>query len=224
MHMFRAWSCLVVVKLRSIYTLTAQWCLKSPASRLFAQTFVQAEIKENTKAPRHWPLSPVTVGFLSQRASSAEKVFIWWRHHDTSFLKTALALQQSCEVTQNRDQSYTILPVICSRNFFSKVSTKIRHSYKLSHVEQFILLVSNTHKWIAVWIGKFIYTTGKKYGIFCISTIFCIFVECAGCLCTWNTFLRADITFGGVNMHLTAEWRAKIQKQLCLYFSQLDFG
>ena len=37
-------------------------CLKSPASRLFAQTFIQAQIKENIKAPRHWPLcgnSPV---------------------------------------------------------------------------------------------------------------------------------------------------------------------
>ena len=30
--------------------------LKSPASRLCAQPFVQAQIKENIKAPRHWPL------------------------------------------------------------------------------------------------------------------------------------------------------------------------
>ena len=30
--------------------------LKSPASRLVIQPFVQAQIKENTKAPRHWPL------------------------------------------------------------------------------------------------------------------------------------------------------------------------
>ena len=30
--------------------------LKSPASRLFAQSLVQARIKENVKAPRHWPL------------------------------------------------------------------------------------------------------------------------------------------------------------------------
>ena len=59
---------------------------------------------------------PVTVGFLSQRASSAENVFIWWRHHDIPFLNTAPALQQSCEVIQNSDQSYTILPIICSRN------------------------------------------------------------------------------------------------------------
>ena len=30
--------------------------LKSPASRLFTQPFIQAQSKENTKALRHWPL------------------------------------------------------------------------------------------------------------------------------------------------------------------------
>ena len=30
--------------------------LKSPASRLFTQPFIQVQIKENMKAPRHWPL------------------------------------------------------------------------------------------------------------------------------------------------------------------------
>ena len=34
----------------------AQWRLKSPASRLFTQLFIQAPIKEDIKAPRHWPL------------------------------------------------------------------------------------------------------------------------------------------------------------------------
>ena len=33
-----------------------RWHLKSPASWLFAQPFVHAQIKENIKAPRHWPL------------------------------------------------------------------------------------------------------------------------------------------------------------------------
>ena len=32
------------------------WRLKSPASRLFNQSFIQALIKVNIKAPRHWPL------------------------------------------------------------------------------------------------------------------------------------------------------------------------
>ena len=33
-----------------------RWRLKSPTSRLFTQLFIQAQIKENIKAPRHWPL------------------------------------------------------------------------------------------------------------------------------------------------------------------------
>ena len=34
----------------------ARWRLKSPASSLFTQPFIRAQIKENIKAPRHWPL------------------------------------------------------------------------------------------------------------------------------------------------------------------------
>ena len=34
----------------------ALWRLKSPASRLFTQPFIRAQIKENIKALRHWPL------------------------------------------------------------------------------------------------------------------------------------------------------------------------
>ena len=53
--------------------------------RLFTQSFIQAQIKENIKAPRHWPLcagnSPGTGQFPAQMASNEENVFIWWRHH-----------------------------------------------------------------------------------------------------------------------------------------------
>ena len=49
--------------------------LKSPASRLFAQPFIQLQIKENIKAPRHWPLYGE---FPAQMASNAENVSIWW--------------------------------------------------------------------------------------------------------------------------------------------------
>ena len=34
----------------------SRWRLKSPAPRLFTGPFVRAHIKENIKAPRHWPL------------------------------------------------------------------------------------------------------------------------------------------------------------------------
>ena len=40
-------------------TMTSLWArlrLKSPASGLFTQPFIRAQIKVNIKAPRHWPL------------------------------------------------------------------------------------------------------------------------------------------------------------------------
>ena len=40
-------------------TMTSQWAwwrLKSSATRLFTQSFIQVQIKDNIKAPRHWPL------------------------------------------------------------------------------------------------------------------------------------------------------------------------
>ena len=39
-----------------VTSLWARRCLKSPAPRLFAQPFVRVQIKENIKAPHHWPL------------------------------------------------------------------------------------------------------------------------------------------------------------------------
>ena len=59
------------------------------ASRLFTQPFIQAQIKENIKAPRRWPLCRE---FTAQMASNAENVSIWWRHHAT--LGIILMLQQ----------------------------------------------------------------------------------------------------------------------------------
>ena len=65
-------------------SLLARKRYKSPASPLFTQPFIQVQIKENIKGLRHWPLcgnSPVTGEFPAQKASSAEHVSIWWRHH-----------------------------------------------------------------------------------------------------------------------------------------------
>ena len=41
-------------------------------------TFIQTQIKENIKAPRHWPLCGE---FPAQMASNTENASIWWRHH-----------------------------------------------------------------------------------------------------------------------------------------------
>ena len=40
----------------TVTSMCAQWRLKSPGARLFTQPIIQAQIKENIKAPRHWPL------------------------------------------------------------------------------------------------------------------------------------------------------------------------
>ena len=50
---------------------------------------VQAPIKENIKALHHWPLT-MTSGFLSQKASNAENVSIWWCHHALEQVASAL--------------------------------------------------------------------------------------------------------------------------------------
>ena len=68
-------------------TMTPWWpwrCLKSPASRLFTQPFIQAQIKETIKASRHWSLWGEVIGdrwIPAQRASNAENISILWRHH-----------------------------------------------------------------------------------------------------------------------------------------------
>ena len=67
----------------------AQWRLKSPALWLFTQPFIQAQVKDNIKALRHWPLWRESAEFPAQMASNAENVSIWWRHHD-NFLNEIL--------------------------------------------------------------------------------------------------------------------------------------
>ena len=59
------------------------------------QSFIQAQIKENTKALRHWPLC-VTGEFPARRASNAEIVSIWWRHHDVVTKMFVLVLSNKC--------------------------------------------------------------------------------------------------------------------------------
>ena len=60
--------------------------------RLFTQPFIQTQIKENIKAPRHWPLCGEFTGtgeFPAQRASYAENVSIWWRHQIAAVIQPA---------------------------------------------------------------------------------------------------------------------------------------
>ena len=62
---FQAIWCFIDLKVHFI-TMTSQWVgwrLKSPASRLFTQPFIRAQIKENIKAPCHWPLCGEFTGY-----------------------------------------------------------------------------------------------------------------------------------------------------------------
>ena len=51
--------------------------------------FIRAQIKENIKAPRHWPLCGE---FPAQMASNAENISIWWRHHVIVFMELYLSM------------------------------------------------------------------------------------------------------------------------------------
>ena len=75
------------VHLKYHITLTSwwpRWRLKSPVSRLFTQSFIRVQIKENIKTPRHWPLCREFTGdrwIPRTKDRYAENVSIWWRHH-----------------------------------------------------------------------------------------------------------------------------------------------
>ena len=59
----------------------------------FIQPFVQTQIEENIKAPRHWPFCAEFTGtgeFLAQMASNAVNVSVWWRHRDFTDLHVVL--------------------------------------------------------------------------------------------------------------------------------------
>ena len=59
--------------------------LKSPASWLFTEPFIETQIKEKIKATRHWLCEgngPVTSEFPAQMTSNSENVSIWWRHQE----------------------------------------------------------------------------------------------------------------------------------------------
>ena len=62
---------------------------------MLAQSFMLAQIKENIKAPRHWPLRGEFSGdrwIPRTKASHAENISIWWRHHDLPICQIIVCL------------------------------------------------------------------------------------------------------------------------------------
>ena len=58
----------------------------------------KAQIKENIKAPRYWPLWGEFTGdrwILRTKDQYAENVFIWWRHHNKE--KREVSWTQVCD-------------------------------------------------------------------------------------------------------------------------------
>ena len=58
----------------------------SQIAGLFAQPLFSGADKENSKAGPCEGNLPVTGAFPSQRASNAESISIWWRHHERVFI------------------------------------------------------------------------------------------------------------------------------------------
>ena len=87
----------------------------SPAI-VYSTVYSRAD-QRNIKAPRHWPLwGEFTGEFPAQRASNAENVFIWWRHHVQEVVT-------SQSVIVNRVGQYSpfdIILWICRKHFFPK--------------------------------------------------------------------------------------------------------
>ena len=78
------------------------------ASQISSLTIVYQTVYSRHSSKKTWKLrvtglfvgdSPVTSEFPAQRASNAENVSIWWRHHEISpacNMATSLALRQLC--------------------------------------------------------------------------------------------------------------------------------
>ena len=118
------------------YALMARRRLKSPASRLFTQPFIQTQIKENIKSPRHWPLCGEVTGtgdFPAQRTSYAENASISWRHHDTH--QCRVMRNTEIKMSRNRHQamirSNTTISIGTLETDFSEVQKEITISIRI---------------------------------------------------------------------------------------------
>ena len=87
---------------------------------LFAQRFVQAQIKESIKAPLHWPLWGESTGdrwIPLTKGSNAENVSIWWCQHAPKNPPAWYTLWIYGEATDNN----MIIIVVMVRTMISKI-------------------------------------------------------------------------------------------------------
>ena len=121
---------------------------------------IKTQIKENIKAPRHWPLCGEFTGdrwVPAQMASNAEDVYIWWRHHEQPHdcLLNRLFRRRSKKTSQLR------VTGLCEGN--SPVSIKFpaqrasnaeNASIWWRHHEHLACLCSSWRRYISHWFVK----------------------------------------------------------------------
>ena len=94
--------------------------------------------------------SPVTGEFPAQKASNAENIFIWWRHH-ASWVSVTARMSTSVE--------YSVLPMVCLMNKDSRKRTWA--SLKMAALEMFCCFSRTGSP--AMYFGCFyMYTPIKK--------------------------------------------------------------
>ena len=115
----------------------ARWRLPSPASRLFTQPFIQAQIKENIKYPRHWPLWGE---FIDDRwialtnGQNCEKGFHLMTSSCTTKKVKCILIQLCDRLTMNlthwdRDKMIDILRITFTNEFSSKSFWRVPNAY-----------------------------------------------------------------------------------------------
>ena len=131
---------------KNIITVTSRWArwrFKSPASLLFTQPFVQAQMKETSKLRDTGFCegnSPVTGEFSVQKVNNAGNVSIWWRHHGT-FMILPTNRARRCSgfpwiilmnfVKKNKTFSlYSAVPLNAAHRFFSIREIEVKRVWK----------------------------------------------------------------------------------------------
>ena len=174
---------------KCVITLTSQWPrwrLKTPAPRLFTQPFIQSHIK----AARHRSLCGEFTGtgeFPAQRASYAENVSIWWRHHGCGtsrehcvlvFFKSHCITFQEQIITQlinfwGPRLLYVIIIPILTGIFFRNVG----------HIRIIMKIILNWHWSLCLSMGCNLFVKAhcwytKSYCCRCITNVFVINIIC----------------------------------------------
>ena len=143
------WSNCIWVFFITVPSQRARWRLKSPASRLFTQPFVQTQIKETIKAPRHWPF---VWGIHRWSVNSPHKGPVMWKmfpFDDVFMVFSHLVLKYTMVADAGiyiADKDiYTFINRCC---VFKAVAQSLIHSisHRFVHLPHYVDIES-AHRW-----------------------------------------------------------------------------